>query len=448
MFFKNFRVQVNVRVVVLAATITLQIYLLMIGHLYTTIVVLSILILLQVYFLIKFVDKTNYKLVRFFDAIEHSDFSQNFTGAPLGTSFKELNSAFNKVIEKFQNTRSEKEENLRYLETVMQHVGVGLIVYDQNGDVQIINNAAKKLLNVPNIPNIVSLNKIGNNIVESFFSLKAGDKKTIKLDGEIDQIQLVLNATEFKLRDKRFTLLSLQNIQSELEEKEMEAWQQLIRVLTHEIMNSITPISSLASTVNQILLSRKKSEATFDSETVEDINIAMSTIQRRSEALIHFVNNYRDLTKIPKPNFQIIQVKILFQRIKKLMDNDLNAKGIQLQTKVKPELLELTADSELIEQVIINLIINSLQALDGIENPEINLDSHLDDRGRVIIKIIDNGQGISQDILEKIFIPFFTTKKNGSGIGLSLARQIMRSHGGSIRVSSKPDEETVFTLRF
>lgn len=448
MFKKNFKLLIVIRVLILSLTITLVFYLVLNTDKIATSVVVFLLIIYQIYSLIYFVDKTNRDLARFLNAIEYSDFSQTFIDHSFGSSFKKLNESFNRVIEKFQKTRSEKEEHLRYLETVMQHVAVGLIAYDQNGEVQFINNAAKRLLNVPNIPSIVRLHKVGKNFVETLFSIKSGDRRTLKVIEENDIIQLVISAIEFKLRDKRYTLVSLQNIQSELEEKEMEAWQQLIRVLTHEIMNSITPISSLASTMKQILNSDNSEGKFLDEETMGDINNAVSAIERRSEGLIHFVDSYRNLTKIPKPNFQIYSVKSLFMRINKLLENDLKNKKINFQMSVKPESLEITADTELIEQVILNLIINSEQALGKINNPEISLMANLDERGRVLIKIADNGPGIPVDVEEKIFIPFFTTKKSGSGIGLSLARQVMRSHRGSIRVSSKPYEETVFTLRF
>ncbi len=448
MFRKNFKLHVVIRILILSLTITVLFYLILNSNKIATSIILLLLIIYQIYSLVHFVDKTNRDLARFLNAIEYSDFSQTFADNSFGSSFNKLNESFNRVIEKFRSARSEKEEHLRYLETVMQHVAVGLIAYDQNGDIQFINNAAKRVLNVPNIPNITGLHKLGNNFVEALFSIKSGDRKTLKIIEENDIIQLVISAIEFKLRDKRYTLVSLQNIQSELEEKEMEAWQQLIRVLTHEIMNSITPISSLASTMKQILKHDDLKGKYLDEETMGDVSSAVNAIERRSEGLIHFVNSYRNLTKIPKPNFQIFPIHTLFQRIRKLLEHDLKKRQISFHVSVKPETLEITADPELIEQVILNLIINAEQALTEISEPKISLSAQLDEKGRVLIKIIDNGPGITEEVMEKIFIPFFTTKKSGSGIGLSLARQIMRSHRGSIRVTSNPNVETVFTLRF
>ncbi len=448
MLIKNFRLNIIFRIIVLGISITLLFYLIFYTNLYASVVVLSLIIIYQVYSLIYYVEKTNRDLTRFLSSIEHSDFSQTFIDTSLGSSFKGLYKSFNNVILKFQNTRSEKEEHLRYLETVMQHVGVGLISYNQNGEVQFINNAAKRLLKVTYLNNISTLSKSSKNLTEKLFSLQAGEREAVKIVDENDFIQLIIYATEFKLRDQRYILVSLQNIQSELEEKEMEAWQQLIRVLTHEIMNSITPISSLASTVQSILKNNMQMQNNPDSESLDDINSAVNTIQKRSEGLIHFVDSYRNLTRIPKPNFQIFQINSLFERIKKLMGSELKKQGINFNFSINPKSLELTADPELIEQVIINLLINAKQSMESKDNGEINLTASLDERGKILIRIIDNGPGISEDVLEKIFIPFYSTKKNGSGIGLSLSRQIMRAHGGNIRVTSRLNEETIFTLRF
>lgn len=245
------------------------------------------------------------------------------------------------------------------------------------------------------------------------------------------------------MRGKKYTLISLQNIHSELEEKEMEAWQKLIRVLTHEIMNSVTPISSLAGTVNKLLNDPGK----LDDE-ISDIKNAVKTIQKRSEGLIHFVENYRNLTKIPKPNFETFRVSVLTDRIYNLMKNEFAGNNIKFNTSIVPDNLTLSADSELIEQVIINLLLNAKFAIKNQQNPEISIRSYTDAGSKVIIRVEDNGPGISKEIQDKIFIPFYTTKKDGSGIGLSLSRQIMRSHFGSITVVSKEGEGTAFILRF
>jgi len=443
LIFKNFTFNILIRVLLFSGTIVLFIYLLMYTGLYATLVVVFVFAIFIFHSLIHYVSSTNRQLSRFLLSVRHSDFSQTFVNTTVGSSFEDLNKSFNEVIQKFLSTRSEKEENYRFLQTVMQHVGVGLISFNVQGKIEFVNNAAKKLFNITHLTNISTLNNINDGLAEKFLNLGSGEKATIKIVTENDITQLIVYATEFKQRDQKYTLVSLQNIETELEEKEMEAWQRLIRVLTHEIMNSITPISSLAGTVTTILSNNNK----FDEEVVEDIKEAISTIKKRSEGLIHFVDNYRTLTKVPKPDFKIFQIKELFRNIEKLMRQQMKEKGIKFSLNVDPETLELTADSEQIEQVIINLMVNSTFALDGKENPAISLTANLDEKGNVLIKVIDNGPGIPEEAIDKIFIPFFSTKKSGSGVGLSLSRQIMRSHGGNIRVNSKPGE-TTFTLKF
>jgi signal transduction histidine kinase len=244
-------------------------------------------------------------------------------------------------------------------------------------------------------------------------------------------------------------LVAMQNIQFELEEEEMKSWQNLIRVLTHEIMNSITPIASLASTAFGLLKDNQECEVPETvNEVMGDVREAVDTIEKRSKGLLTFIENYRKLTRIPKPDFKIVPVKDLFERVEQLIKDQIELKSIRFATQIDPESLTITADAGLIEQVLINLCKNAVEAVDGGIRPKIKLKAETDGRGNSVIKVVDNGKGISEEVAEKIFIPFFTTKQQGSGIGLSLSRQIMRQHKGTLRVSSMPNERTVFKLRF
>jgi nitrogen fixation/metabolism regulation signal transduction histidine kinase len=447
MGYKNFRLNCIFRVFLLGATIYVFFYLLFQTTLYATIAIVGSIIFYQIYSLIHYVEKTNRDLTRFFEAIKHTDFTQSFSGAGLGSSFDHLKAAFAEVIEEFRRARAEKEEHYRYLQTVVQHVGIGLIAFEPNGEVGLLNNAAKRLLRVTHLKNVKTLEPFSKLLVETLLRLQSGEKALVKVDDKNELLQFVIYATEFKLREQMFTLVSIQNIQSELEEKEMEAWQNLIRVLTHEIMNSVTPIASLASTVND-LLGTKKSGGEMAADAIGDMRGAVQTIQKRSEGLLHFVDAYRSLTRIPRPNFRIFRITELFNGVEQLLRASFKEKRINLNTKIEPESLELTADPEMIEQVLINLLLNAIQAVDGQAAAKIDLVSRIDERGRVIIQVVDNGPGIIPEVLEKIFIPFFTTKSEGSGIGLSLSRQIMRLHRGTITARSTPNVETVFTLRF
>lgn len=446
MVYKRFRIVLAGRVLLLGGFIFLLYFLILQTSYYAATLIVAALIVYQFTSLIAYVEKTNRDLTRFLDAIKYSDFSQTFAHTGLGSSFNELKAAFNEVIEKFQKTRAAQEEHFRYLQTVVQHVGIGLIAFNSEGEVSLINNAAKRLLNVSHLKNIKSLAGSSEKLVEALFRLTSGQKALIKLKQHDQLMQLAVYATEFKLQHQRYTLVSLQNIGAELEEQEMEAWQKLIRVLTHEIMNSITPISSLASTANELLKDVVANGEAGDS--LDDISNALQTIRNRSEGLSNFVDAYRNLTRIPRPNFQIFPIQGLFERIIMLMRTQAAAGKVDLRSEIRPASLELTADPELVEQVLINLAFNAIQAVAEQPEARVILSARMDERGRVLIQVEDNGPGILPEVLDKIFIPFFTTKKGGSGIGLSLSRQIMRLHRGTISVQSEINTRTVFTLRF
>lgn len=446
MVFKRFDVNLILRTTFLCLSIFLLFYLLSYTHLIATTFILTVIIIIQIYSLLQFVKKTNREVARFFDSVRYSDFSQSFRTGLKDSSFPELSQAFTSVMDEFKKTRTEKEENYHYLQTIIQHINIGLISYKLNGDVDLINNSAKKLLGINSLKNVSELSTISKPLADSLQNIKTGEKKLIKFAHGNDLLQLSISAAEFKLKGELYTLVTFNNIQNELEEKEMEAWQNLIRVLTHEIMNSVTPIISLSSTASNIFDEKENHE--LSPEGKEDVKVALNTIARRSKGLLHFVDDYRNLTRIPSPNFQSLKILPLFQRIEKLFEDKLAERKINFSYSVIPQDLEVTADPDLIEQVIINLILNSLTAVSASLSPAVTLEGRIDNRSIAVIRIIDNGCGIPEELQEKIFIPFFTTNKEGSGIGLSLSRQIMRLHKGSITVNSAPDSETTFTLSF
>ena len=451
MVFNRFRINCIIRVILLGAFSWLFFYLLFRTNLYTALFILGVFILYQIYALIYYVEKTNRDLARFFQSIRYEDFSQTFKVEGYGSSFDSLKAVFSEVMNAFRKTRAEKEEHFRYLQTVVQHIGIGLIAFQPDGEVELINTAAKRLLNVASLKNIKSLESMSKPLVDALLRLRSRESALVKVEDENELLHLALYATEFKLRAQEFSLVSIQNIHSELEEKEMEAWQKLIRVLTHEIMNSITPIASLTSTISNLIreaYGKKVEPKKLDSEVLQDIQQAMQTIQKRSQGLLHFVDAYRNLTLIPKPNFQIFPVRELFDRVRKLMQVNIEKNSIRFKVNVDPETLELTADPELVEQVLINLMLNAFQAVEGRKDAQIELKAFLDGRGRIVIQVLDNGPGIPKENIEKIFIPFFSTKEEGSGIGLSLSRQILRLHNAYLGVHSEPNVQTTFTLRF
>jgi len=451
MVYKHFRINITIRIVFLSLSLLLFFYLIFRTDLFAALFITALMSIYQIYALIRYVEGTNRDLSRFFETIKYEDFSQTFKEDGRGTSFSELRNAFNDVVDAFRKARSEKEEHYHYLQTVVQHIGVGLIAFQKGGEVELINTAAKRLLKVPRLKNIKALESFSKTLVDKLLKLGPKERALVKIDDSGEMLHLALYSTEFKLGGQTISLVSIQNIQSELEKTEIDAWQKLIRVLTHEIMNSITPISSLASTMNELLidnLSNLKTEDESEKETLDDMQQAVKTIQKRSQGLLHFVDAYRNLTLIPQPNFQVFAIQELFDRVGKLMQTNIKEKSINFTVSVEPKTLEVTADPELIEQVLINLLLNALQVLENQEDPKIQLVARLDDRGRILVQVSDNGPGITSENREKIFVPFYSTKDGGSGIGLSLSRQIMRLHNGTINVYSDPENQTIFSLRF
>lgn len=452
---KNFRVQIIWRIVLLSASIVLWIYLLFGTEYYVSITILAFIVVMQIVQLIRYVERTNEKLTRFLNSIRYADFSRSFRDHGLGSSFEELNEAFSRVIDEFKKERAEKQENYRYLQTVVQHIGIGLISFNHEGEVELINTAAKRLFDIPTLRNIKALEKISEPLFKAVTGLKGGNRTLVRVPLNGETLQLAISATEFRMHDDLYKLVSFQNIHSELEEKEMEAWQNLTQVLAHEIMNSITPIASLSDTVNMLLKHNaipKNGEYNIDQESLQDVKEALDTIKNRSHGLMRFVNSYRDFTQIPEPTFEMFNVKKLLQRVKNLNKGEAESQNVTIDVEVDPETLEVTADSHLIEQVLINLTKNAFRAVENTGNPKIQLVGKLDDNGRSVIEVRDNGPGIKPENLQKIFIPFFSTSqptsRGGSGIGLSLSRQIMRKHRGTLTVKSDIETGTVFTLRF
>lgn len=456
---KNFRFGVILRIGFLFGTIALWVFLFFRTEYYVSITILGVVILFQTVQLIHYVEKTNNKLTRFLESIRYSDFSQSFPDHGLGESFRELNRAFSKVIEDFKKERSKKQESFRYLQTVVQHIGVGLVCFNHEGEVELINTAAKRLFQIPTLRNIRSLGEIDEKLLRSVTGLKGGNRTLVRTAVENDTLQLAVYATEFRMHGDMYKLVSFQNIHTELEEKEMEAWQNLTQVLAHEIMNSITPIASLSDTVYMLLENNALLENGayyIDKESLIDVKDALNTINKRSHGLMRFVNSYRDFTQIPEPDFELFSVKELLERVRHLNKGEAESQQVEIEIEVDPESLELTADPQLIEQALINLIKNAFRALDDTEEGRIRLIGQLDSEGRVLIRINDNGPGIKKANLDKIFIPFYSTRQSqkhkrrggGSGIGLSLSRQIMRMHRGTLTVKSQKDKGTTFTMRF
>lgn len=445
-YLRSFKIRVLFQIILICINLSANIYLLLSQYQdFLIIAIIFIILIYQIVKLFKIMDTTNRDFIRFLEAIEYSDLTQSFSDKKMGRSFLELNTAFNKVVEKFKINKLEKEKSLRYTKTIMEYINNGLISYDQNGNVEFINRAAKKILNLAYLKNIHNLKTSHPDIYEIIDSARHGNKIVKKINFNDELKYMAFSVFEFIIGERNVTLLSIQDIHNVLEDKEMEAWQKLIRALTHEIMNSLTPISSLSSTTFDLMkeldLKAVKSEA-----DVQDIKDALYTIHARSKGLIDFVNAYRNLTIIPNPEIKILSVKDIITNTLTILQNNFKDNNIEVSQKIDPESLEISADSSLIEQVLINLVINAVDALKETETPKILINSFLSDSGKVIIQIVDNGIGIPDKNISKIFIPFYSTKKS-SGIGLSLCKQIMKLHQGQINVTSI-NGVTTFSLSF
>ena len=406
----------------------------------------------QVRELYYYLGKSNREIAHLLESIHYDDFSIQYSEKKNDSGLHLVYHEFNEILKKFREIRADKEAQYQYFRTIVQHIGIGIITFDEAGEVQIFNNAAKKLIGLSQIKNIGQIGEKYPKLLHSFHDLKTGGRDLQKIIRNDEETQLAVYAIELSLRNEPFKLISIQNIQSELEEKEMEAWQNLIRVLTHEIMNSVTPISSMAAIIEKDLsafLKENTGLSKIDNEMLEDMYLALKTIHNRSKSLINFVSDFRSITRITLPNLAEVEAKEVINHVLMLLKPEIVRYNIEIQKSIKPN-LKVNIDKEQIEQVVINIVKNAIQALvaDKGKNKCLSISAMPDQANSIYFSFIDNGTGIEKEALKKIFIPFFTTKKNGSGIGLSLSKQIMRNHGGRITVKSKLGEGTEFLLKF
>ena len=455
MIFKDDKIILWTRILPLIISIYLSAYIFIaygVGIIFFTAVFI---IAFQAYSLNKTFNKANQKIIQFFNSIRYDDFSTIYPEKKPEEFSDVLHHEFNAVLKKFREIRAEKEVQYQYLRTVMNHIGIGILTIEKTGDIKMMNTAARRLLSIEKTKNIIQFKKPYPRLYSAIKTMETGDRALLQVIKEGDEIELAIHVANLSLRGTATKLISIQNIQSELEEKEMEAWQNLIRVLTHEIINSVTPISSLASTVESEIknaLQEDKALITIDKSDLKDFHRSLKTIHDRSDGLIKFVGDFRNLTRLKRPDFQEVKVYDIINDVISLLEYEICRAGIKIYFDVQPENLTFSIDKQQIEQVIINLINNSIQSFPYIDESKkhekhISIDASRMDEN-ILINIKDNGIGIEEEALKKIFIPFFTTKKNGSGIGLSFSRQVMRNHGGQIIVKSILNIGTELTLRF
>lgn len=412
-------------------------------------IISALLIILQTIFLINYIKKLHRKLTQFLIRAKGNDTPSLVFDPEIGHTFKGINLSLDQINQEIQQIRIENEQRMHYLDTVVNHIGTAIIAYDENGKIEIFNPEAQRIFKVDFIFSLKRLNLVSENLEQIILAIPLNENKVLKINVESEFMHLSVKATQLKIGSKLITILSLLDVKLQLEENELVSWQKLIRVLTHEIMNSITPITTLSASIRRYLHKdgRVKKTEELDNQIIEDVVLNTDVIEDRGKSLISFVNVYKDLTNIPKLKIAEFSVLDLLDRCYQFYKTELDNQRIILEVDCKKDLI-LSADSSLIEQMLINLIKNAVEALKDTNAKKIHLGAYSKENGTVIIQIEDNGSGIQIEEQEKIFIPFYTSKENGSGIGLSLSRQIMQLHKGSISFQSIPDQKTIFTLKF
>lgn len=440
---RHFSVVIAIRIILIILSVFVIIWLASLQTNVTLIYILGgIFIFVQGSLLYKYVTNVNRKLTYFLESVRYSDFTINFRhDNKMGKTFQELNQQFNEVLHAFRQARAEKEANLQYLNTIVQHIGTGLITFDSTGQVNLINNAALRMLGIYRLHQLSELKDKHPRLYELLSNLTSGVRELYRTPS--DQ-PLALQGAAIQMRGMWVRIVVLQNIQTELQQQEVESWQNLTRVLRHEIMNSMTPIVSLVGTM-RLIVNEDIEKSTTDQEAVNDLKEALQTLEKRSKGMMQFVNAYRDFTTLPKPVFSNVNVGELLQEVIQLLQTDLTSSGVLWKLSIKPETLTAKVDSGQMQQVLINLIKNASESYSTQTSRIITLSAYQNEN-LMIIEVEDNGDGIEPEAIDNIFIPFYTTKKTGSGIGLSLSRQILQQHGGQLNVVSEVGKGTVFTL--
>lgn len=398
--------------------------------------------------MIRFQKKAQDEVNQFVESIHYRDFSRHFDVRRAPNELKPLRKGFNDINTTFKLISRERETQYHYLQKILELVDTGILSYEEEtGSISWINEAFKKLLGIPYLKTIQSLEKREPALYNELIRLKPGESNIITISRNQQLVKILITASLMRSDDKLYKLIAFQNVSEALDETESKAWSKLLNVMTHEIMNSVAPISSLADTLKNRLQSPEIANS-IESSELEDLELGIDTIKRRSEGLLKFTESYRSLNKITKLDREKILVRNLFENLNSLMRPTLEKKNIELVIIMRDPALAIEADINLLEQVMINLLVNAIEAVKDREEPRITLSAEVQNNNKTLVKITDNGLGMPPELLDKIFIPFFSTKKTGSGIGLSLCKQIMLLHKGNIQVQSTEGKGSSFILQF
>src|SRR5688572_26748492 len=447
MIFKQFEWRIIVRIVLLFLTLSVTSFLL-VKELYVYLLLAGPVIIYQVVDFYRFHKKAHDELGQFVESVHYRDFSRSFDVKHAPVEIQPLRQGFNEINTTFKVISKEKETQYQYLQKILELVNTGILSYEEEeGKILWMNEPLKNMLQLPYLKTIHSLSKRDSGLYKDIISLRPGESSIGTAHLERNTFKVLLSATAFQTDGKLYKLIAFQNVNEALDETESKAWQKLLSVMTHEIMNSIAPISSLADTLKN-RLQQSVNSLTNNSGSIDDLELGIETIKRRSEGLLKFAETYRNLNKITRPNLKKVFVRDLFENIQQLMQPTLDKKNIDMDVILHDTDLQLEIDINLIEQVLINLVVNAIEAVKEKPDARIVLSAYLSTNRKTVIKVADNGTGMTEEVIDKIFVPFFTTKKNGSGIGLSLCKQVMMLHKGNIQVQSKEGEGTALMLQF
>jgi two-component system nitrogen regulation sensor histidine kinase NtrY len=449
MLFKRYQERILIRVLLMFLWLSCASFLLVKG-MYEKLVPILVLVVVQLIDFYNFHRKAQQEVEQFVESIHYRDFSRYFDVKEAPLELQSLRQGFNEINSTFKLISRERETQFQYLQKILELVNTGILSYEhKTGDIGWMNEAIKTMLGVPYLKTIGSLERRDPLLYQEIMNLRPGESKIISLTRDKHVFKALLVATAFQTEGRVYKLVAFQDVNEALDETEAKAWQRLLSVMTHEIMNSVAPISSLAETMLvRLQESAKLLRAEGQAGALEDLELGIGTIRRRSEGLLKFAETYRSLNKITTLNLKKVLARDLFENLHVLMEPTLEQKHIELEIIMLDPDIALDADAALIEQVLINLVVNAIDAVKESAEPTITLSAMAGPNGKPIIKVADNGMGMSPEVMDNIFIPFFSTKKTGSGIGLSLCKQILLLHKGNIQVQSIEGVGSSFLLHF
>lgn len=450
MIIRNFNFKVIVRTLLIVSLSACMGWLISSEKPFSLVFLCGFVDLILIFALVQFLNSTNRKISYFLESVQNEDSTLSISANITDKSIRGIYEGLNKVNQQIQQLKIEGRQQEQYFQTLLEHVATGILTFNSKGFVLHANSAAKKMLGVDVLTHVNQLERVNRNLFQTLKNIGPFEQRLVSVSSERGTVQLSLKSTAFKVKNDELILLSIQDIRNELDEKELDSWMKLIRVLMHEIMNSIAPITSLSESLCNFFTidGRPALPEELSESKIQSTIRGLSVIKEQGNGLMLFVESYRKLTRLPKPDKKIFRFEDLATRTKVLYSSLENSELVRLSVSINPPDMELFADENLISQVLLNLTKNALQA--NYKNPEgkIQIVAGINQDRRPEVRVIDNGPGIPEDILEQIFVPFFTTRESGSGIGLSLSRQIMRLHGGSLQVRSVPGKETVFSMTF